>query len=100
MAQSWKDCMGVIPSWVQIPPPPPKLCRNEIMVNDSFIKFRNDLASVDCGPKLINQFSWLDDFIPNKWFDWKTVSNRDAMIVGQGLGAIRFSEKSMLIDIL
>ncbi|MEK7504611.1 MAG: uracil-DNA glycosylase family protein [Patescibacteria group bacterium] len=62
------------------------------MVNDSFIKLWNDLASVDCGPKLINQFS-LHDFIPNKWFDWKTVSNRDVMIVGQDWGPYVFLKK-------
>ena len=55
-------------------------------------KIWTDLAEVDCGPKLVNQFK-LHKFIPNKWFDWARKDKVEIMIVGQDWGPYIFLKK-------
>lgn len=55
-------------------------------MNDSPQLIWRDLAKVDVGKKLINQFA-MHEKIPNKWFDWESnLEKKDIVIVGQDWG--------------
>lgn len=62
------------------------------MIRDSTNKLWDDLARVNCGTKLVNQFR-LNKFIPNKWFDWSVTKQTKIMIVGQDWGPYIFLKK-------
>ncbi len=53
---------------------------------DSPRQIWKDLAKIEVGKKLVNQFA-LHKRIPNKWFDWDTnLEKKDIVIVGQDWG--------------
>lgn len=52
----------------------------------------DELATINCGPKLVNQFK-LHEFIPNKWFDWSSSDKAKVIIVGQDWGPYVFLKK-------
>jgi len=61
-------------------------------MKSSMKKLWNDLAKVDCGNKLVNQFK-LHKAIPNRWFDWEMIGKPTIMIIGQDWGPYFFLKK-------